>query len=163
MRFTTRQARPDDAELLTDLCMRSKQSNGYDDAFMALCVEELRVTETRLRDEIFMVSEAEGGGICGCVSLNIEEDGTTGEVKTFFVDPDWKRQGVGRQLWQALSQTILERQLSKVHLDADPSAVPFYQSLGFEVTGQVPSGSIPGRSLPYMELNTDEPGRRPDA
>lgn len=158
-----RRARSDEAERLTDLCMRSKRSNGYDDAFMALCVEELRVTEDRLRNDIFLVAEAEGGEICGCASLHVEEDGTTGEVNTFFVAPDRKRQGVGRKLWEVLSPVILERQLSRVHLDADPFAVPFYRSLGFEVTGQVASGSIPGRSLPFMELNADTLGRRPGA
>ncbi len=37
----------------------------------------------------------------------------------------------------------------------DPSAVPFYKALGFEVVGEVPSGSIAGRSLPHMTIAID--------
>ena len=39
-----RAAVSEDAVALTSLIYRSKQSNGYDDAFMVLCVDVLRIT-----------------------------------------------------------------------------------------------------------------------
>ena len=51
-----RRARPVDAKALTVLCMRSKQSNGYDDAFMAACSDELTITPKRLLNEEYWVA-----------------------------------------------------------------------------------------------------------
>ena len=149
-----RPAKEGDATVLTDLCMVSKQSNGYDDAFMEACREELRVTPERLRSEQFWVAE-NASHICGCVGLEVDSERKTGEVCTFFVHPDWQRKGVGRLLWVPVLQAAREQNLEMLHLDADPAAVPFYLSLGFVTVGENPSGSIPGRTIPYMELLLD--------
>ena len=39
-----RPARPDEADLLTELCLRSKAVWGYDDAFMRACRAELTLS-----------------------------------------------------------------------------------------------------------------------
>lgn len=150
-----RTAQESEAEQLSDLILRSKRSNGYDDVFMALCVEELRVTAERLRDELFWVAQAEDGELCGCTSLRISSGEARGEVRNFFVDPSWKRKGVGKQLWSVLLEAARAARLRKLHLDADPSAVSFYEAMGFRLKGEKPSGSIPGRFIPYMELSPD--------
>lgn len=148
--INVRLARDDEAEALTDLSLRSKQSNGYDDAFMAACREELTVTGERLAEGEYWVAES-GGGLCGCACLLVEPDGRSGEVHAFFIDPAWQRRGVGRLIWQKLLERAKEKGLTELHLDADPAAVPFYESMGFRVVGESPSGSIPGRSLPLMK------------
>ncbi len=159
MNIEIRRARPEDAEVLTELSIRSKASNGYDEAFMAACREELTVTEQSLDDGEYWV--AEGDVLCGCACLSADPDGRAGEIHA-FIDPDWQRQGIGRLLWQKLLERAQENRLQRLYLDADPAAVPFYESLGFEVTGEAPSGSIPGRTLPRMTLNLDvsPPARR---
>ena len=45
MALTLRRARPGEAAELTALILASKRSNGYDDAFMAACADELSVSE----------------------------------------------------------------------------------------------------------------------
>jgi len=40
--------------------------------------------------------------------------------------------------------------MTRVVLDADPGAEPFYARFGARRTGEVPSGSIEGRMLPRM-------------
>ena len=149
-----RPAKEGDATVLTDLCMVSKQSNGYDDAFMEACREELRVTPERLGSQQFWVAE-NAPHICGCVCLEVDSERKRAEVCAFFVHPDWQRKGVGRLLWVPVLQAAGEQNLEMLHLDADPAAVPFYQSLGFVTVGENPSGSIPGRTIPYMELPLD--------
>lgn len=67
MKLEIRRARPDEADALTDLSMRSKRSNGYDDAFMEACREELTVTPKRLAEGEYWVAVADD--ICGCVCL----------------------------------------------------------------------------------------------
>ena len=155
MKIEIRRARPDEVELLTVLSMRSKQSNGYDDAFMAACREELTVTPERLLDGEYWVAESDT--ICGLVCLAIDSDGASGEVHAFFVEPDWKRKGIGSLLWRKVVERARANGVLDLRLDADPGAVPFYEKLGFRVIKEVPSGSIEGRSLPHMTiaLNSD--------
>jgi N-acetylglutamate synthase-like GNAT family acetyltransferase len=144
-------ARAEDAEALTDLCMRSKQSNGYDDAFMALCVDELRVTPEQIESTRFFVARR-GDELLGCACLSPTQSPGIGEVEKFFVDPNAKRQGVGRHLWQHLLHEARAQGLTRLELSADPHAEPFYEALGFRTIGRTPSASIPGRTLPEMHL-----------
>jgi N-acetylglutamate synthase-like GNAT family acetyltransferase len=152
MNYKLRQARLDEAQMLTDLAMRSKQSNGYDDEFMKQCRDELTVTEKSLLAAEYWVAEAEANNnsVCGCVGLSVDEAGNSAEVHSFFIDPDWKRQGLGRLLWQDLVKRAGNMGVTQLRLDADPSAVAFYEALGFEIVSFTPSGSIVGRSLPHM-------------
>ena len=154
MKFKLRQARPEEASLLTELAMRSKQSNGYDDEFMAQCRDELTVTEKNLLAAEFWVAQAEtnGNSVCGCVGLSVDESGNSAEVFSFFVDPARKRMGIGRLLWQDLVTRAGNMGVKHLRLDADPSAVAFYQTLGFEIVSYTPSGSIAGRTLPHMTI-----------
>ena len=145
-----RRARVEEAETLTELSIRSKRSNGYDEAFMAECREELTVTAERLTVGEYWV--ADSGIVYGCACLCSDANGHSGEVHAFFVDPGWQRKGIGRLLWQKLVERAKAKRLEVLHLDADPNAVPFYEALGFKVVGEVPSGSIAGRHLPYMTI-----------
>jgi len=153
MDIKIRKARPEDVKDLTELSIRSKRSNGYDEAFMAACREELTVTEDHLADGEYWV--AESGVVCGCACLTADPNGRSAEIQTFFIDPDWQRQGIGRLLWRKLIERARAKELAELHLDADPFAVPFYEALGFGVIGETPSGSIAGRSLPHMTLAID--------
>jgi len=149
---------PSQADLLSDLCIRSKQSNGYDDAFMELCRDELTVNAEQLETEQWWVAiDKQTSTTCGCVGLLLDDDSNqpanSGEVHAFFIDPQYKRQGVGRLLWATLRSFAKEQDITNLVLFADPYAVPFYESMGFTVTGQSPSGSIAGRMLPKMEID----------
>lgn len=151
MSIRVRLARSDEASALTDLSMRSKASNGYDADFMAACVDALTVTAERMAEATYWVAE-DGDTLCGCVALGIADDGTSGEVNAFFVDPDWQGRGIGRLLWRPVRDEAKARGLIRLHLAADPEAVGFYNRLGFVTMGTVPSEAIPGRALPHMTL-----------
>ena len=43
--------------------------------------------------------------------------------------------------------------MTTLTLNADPSAVPFYEHVGARIVGTSPSGSIPGRELPRMRID----------
>lgn len=150
MTIQIRKANPADAVVLSDLSMRSKQSNGYDVDFMDACREELAVTADDFRTTEYWVAQADR--VCGMVGLILDADGQSAVVSAFFIDPDHKRQGIGRMLWQVLLDHAATNGLQSLRLDADPAAVPFYEALGFTTTRMVPSGSIKGRSLPHMVL-----------
>lgn len=143
-----RRAKTSDVDMMTDVIFRSKQANGYDDAFMEACRDELRVTTDSLKQAEYWV--AEDSSICGCVALAI--DGACGEIENFFVDPDRQRQGIGRILWDQVMSQVRAANVTRLVLDADPTAVPFYEAMGFRMIGETPSGSIKGRMLPLMEM-----------
>ena len=151
MNITIRRAQPAETNALTVLIMRSKRSNGYDEAFMDACHDVLAVTPERLAKGEYWVAEA--GTLCGCASLWPDSDGISAEVNAFFIAPEWQGKGVGRLLWQKLVERATALGFHNLHLDSDPAAVPFYLAMGFTVTGQSPSEAIPGRVLPYMAIS----------
>lgn len=142
-----RPARAGEADALTRLALCSKASNGYDEAFMAACVAELTIPEAAIAaGEVFVAGDEAPLGMCRLIVR-----GELGHVEDMFVDPQAKRGGVGRALWDHLEQRARSLGCRRLGLDADPFAVPFYQAMGMVIVGESPSGSIPGRMLPRME------------
>ncbi len=117
---------------------------------MAACMDELTVTESLMQEGEYWVALT--GAIVGCICLNVNQATSIGEISALYIDPNYQRLGIGRQLWQKILRRAQAQGLKKLFLDADPNAVSFYQAMGFTITGQVPSGSIPGRTLPRMTL-----------
>lgn len=150
MKIEVRRANPNEAKALTSLSLRSKRSNGYDDAFMDGCREELTVTSASMNEGEYWV--AVSNEMCGCVCLRPGEQ-KSAEICAFFVDPDWQRKGIGHLLWTKILERTRQLGIERLVLDADPYAVPFYKALGFEIISESPSGSIPGRLLPHMSID----------
>ena len=151
MTLQLRPARVADCDGLTDVVFRSKQSNGYDDAFMDACRAELAITADTLEAVQIWVAE-DSGRLLGCAALGAVSR-MEGEVSLFFVDPDVQGRGVGRMLWTTLFRLAHQKGYQKLTLDADPNAAAFYAKQGFVEIGQTPSGSIKGRFLPKMQLS----------
>ena len=148
--ITLRPGRAADAEPLTRLAMRSKAHWGYDAAFMAMCRAELTITEQRIAETTVLVAEREGRTIgFGCLSA--KDDGS-GEIADIFVEPAEIGRGAGQTVMQALFGRARTLGLKRLVVDADPHAQGFYEKLGFRFWRDVPSGSIPGRTLPQLVL-----------
>ena len=143
-----RAARLDEAELLTDLAMRSKASWGYSDEFMAACRAELTFTPQKMAAWRIWLAES-SGAVVGMIALHV--DGQAAELEDFFVEPAHQGRGVGAALMDVLLAACRAQGVTQVGLDADPNAEPIYERLGFQQVGWSPSGSIPGRRLPRME------------
>lgn len=145
-----RAARPDEADLLTDLCMRSKASWGYDDAFMAASREVLTLTPQRIAGGHVWVAEEAGGAILGVTA--IVPDGADQELDLLFVDPTAHRGGVGRfLLLHAVEQARLAG-AKELLIAADVNAAGFYERCGAVRIGEIPSDAIPGRMLPVLSI-----------
>ncbi len=149
---------PSEASALTRLAMRSKALWGYDESFMAMCLEELTVHPATIEAGEVWVAE-DGDRIVGMVE--IVPEGAKTELQNVFVEPGVVRGGIGRALWQHAETRAVALGAERMELDADPNAVGFYQRMGMRIVGESPSGSIPGRMLPRMEkrLAADTPGR----
>lgn len=156
-RLCIRRATIAEAPVLTDLAMRSKALWGYDDAFMAQCLEELTVQPAAIEAGEVWVAE-KGGAIVGLVEIVPEgrPDARWAELRLIFVEPDRARSGVGRALWEHAEARARVHGAERIALDADPNAVGFYLSMGMRIVGESPSGSIPGRMLPRLEKELGE-------
>jgi ribosomal protein S18 acetylase RimI-like enzyme len=142
-----RQARRTEASGLTDLAMRSKAVWGYDDRFMAMCLEELTVRPDAIDGGEVWVAETDDA-IVGLVEL--VREGRSAEIRMIFVEPGCVRSGIGSALWRHAEARARAQGAADLNVDADPNAEGFYRRMGMRVVGSSPSGSIPGRFLPRM-------------
>lgn len=145
-----RPARDDECVLLTSLALRSKAFWGYSEQFMADCVDELTISEEDIRKHAFFVLEQDGD-VIGFVGLQALS-GARGELIDVFVEPSHLRQGHGRRLIEHAKAAARTQGLRSLVVEADPNAQDFYQNCGGRQIGTVPSGSIPGRRLPLIEI-----------
>ena len=150
-RIEVRPARVEEAAALTELAMRAKASWGYDADFMAACRAELTFTPQMMTDRTVWLAEADGR-LAGVIALRLE--GRAAELEGFFVEPDCQGQGVGAALMAVFLEACRAAGVERIGVDADPNAEAIYARFGFVTVGRSPSGSIPGRWLPRMALQT---------
>ncbi|MGE5450276.1 MAG: cysteine-rich CWC family protein [Acidobacteriota bacterium] len=81
----------------------------------------------------YLVAWAPDGSMAGAAALRSDN-----HLFHLFVSPAWQRQGVATQLWQAVWDYAREqgRAGKAFSVNATPYAVPFYQRLGFAVSGE---------------------------
>ncbi|MEU6235665.1 GNAT family N-acetyltransferase [Kitasatospora sp. NPDC047058] len=144
-----RPARPDEAELLSALALRSKGYWGYDEAFLEACREELTLDPAAFERQWTAVAE-EGGRVLGFVTLTGAPP--QGALDMLFVEPDAIGRGVGRRLVEHLRAQAAALGFRRLTIDSDPFAESFYLAMGATRIGSTPSGSVPGRELPLLAL-----------
>jgi GNAT superfamily N-acetyltransferase len=144
-----RPARAEELGELSDLALRSKAVHGYDADFLEACREELTVTPARLADEAILVAEQSGRRL-GFVSVAVDHD--SAQLVDLFVEPDERGNGVGSLLLETAVETARSAGATRLEIEADPHAEAWYRERGAGRIGEAPSGSIPGRVLPVLEL-----------
>ncbi|WP_405592604.1 GNAT family N-acetyltransferase [Streptomyces sp. NBC_01190] len=138
--------------MLSQLALRSKAHWGYDEDFLERCREALTLRGADVERRRTAVAELDGpiAGVAGLVTL--EGEPPVGELGMLFVDPAAIGRGVGRLLFQHALTTARDLGFTRLTLDADPNAEPFYLAMGATRVGTSPSSVIPGRRLPMMFL-----------
>jgi len=146
-----RAARRGESALLSELALRSKSHWGYEPDFLDACREELRLRPGDFDRLVVRVAENDDGRIAGFYAIGEADEGDP-EVRFFFVDLPFIGTGVGRRLCDDLVEIARETGFRTLMIDADPGAAAFYERMGAERAGEVPSGSVPGRLLPRYRL-----------
>ncbi|MFI9361632.1 GNAT family N-acetyltransferase [Kitasatospora sp. NPDC053057] len=144
-----RPAHPDEAGLLTGIALRAKAYWGYDEVFIVACREELTLDAAAVERASTVVAE-DGGRVLGFAALTGAPP--SGELAMLFVEPDRIGRGIGRALFEHVREQARAAGLRRLTIDSDPNAEPFYLAMGAIRIGSTPSGSIPGRELPLLEL-----------
>ena len=94
---------------------------------------------------IFVYEEA--GKVLGCVLLQ-QYDATTFKLRQMAVDGDMQGKGIGAALVNAADLYAVQVGKHKMILHAREVAIPFYEKLGYEVTGpEFTEVGIPHRKM----------------
>lgn len=153
---TIREARPDEAEQLSGLALRSKGHWGYSQEFLELCRDELTIRADQIDDEKFDVVVAERNDeIAGFFALQ-RESPRTFELHALFVEPKHIGSGIGRDLVRHALQLVAAKSGTRLTIQGDPNADRFYKAAGARQIGSRESGSVPGRFLPLFEIRVQE-------
>ncbi|MFE0461663.1 GNAT family N-acetyltransferase [Kitasatospora sp. NPDC058965] len=151
-----RPARPEEAGPLSELALRSKGHWGYDEAFLAACRAELTLRPALLAAGRALVAER-GGAVLGFALFGGHE------LDMLYVEPAAIGQGVGSALFRAVLELARAAGTAEFTVDADPNAADFYRAMGARRTGEVPSGSIPGRVLPQFTVTVAQTPAAPSS
>jgi GNAT superfamily N-acetyltransferase len=81
--------------------------------------------------------------------------GHNADLVKLFVEPRLLGVGVGRLLFEWAMAKARNLGAVRMTIEADPGALPFYERMGARQTGFVHSQSIPGRMLPYLQLELE--------
>lgn len=81
-------------------------------------------------DEVWVAED--GGRTVGYASL----DPSTYEIDSVYVAPEAAGRGIGRALMEHILEVARDHRLENVWLDASVNAIPFYERMGFVVTGE---------------------------
>jgi GNAT superfamily N-acetyltransferase len=155
-----RRARPEEADALTELALRSKAHWGYDAEFLADCREALAVSAEDVDSGHFFVLEERGRilGFAGLVPL-----ASAVELAYLFVEPDRIGEGLGRLLFEHAVTVARGLGRAALVIESDPYAEGFYLTMGAERIAEAPSPVRPDRILPILRypLAEERPERRP--
>lgn len=141
---------------LSALALRSKGCWGYDADFLEACRQELTITPDRLPREVMTVAtDGPGGTTLGYSAM--APGRPTAELTDLFVEPVAIGSGVGARLLARAGDDARAAGARSLRIEADPFAAAWYRRRGARDVGTVPSGSIPGRILPLLEIDLGEP------
>jgi GNAT superfamily N-acetyltransferase len=135
---------------LSELCLRSKAVWGYNEEFLEACRGELSFDQRDLHLTPIAVAE-HGGKLVGVAQVKVI--GNQADLLKLFVEPSVLRRGVGRTLLAWATNVAREKGATRLVIDSDPGAAPFYRRMGAYDVGEARSGSIPGRMLPKLAIN----------
>ena len=146
MNTTLRKAEKADLPALNRISLASKRYWNYPDHWIEKWKPMLRVRASDLQNQTFLILENERE-IMGFSALYEEEQYF--EITHFWILPTYIGQGYGKLLMKKLLEYSVNT-TKDIIVEADPNAVPFYESQGFVTYDRVESNPS-GRYLPLMK------------
>lgn len=151
-----RPARPDEAEALSELMLRSKAHWGYSAAFMEASRPVLRfTTDYMAANPVYVIEDDEGvQGVYSLRDLGLLRSlgGRAVDLDVLFVEPRAIGRGYGRQLWLHAVDMARASGYRGMIVEADPNAEDFYLRMGMRRFGERESTVEAGRMLPLLQF-----------
>ena len=145
-----RRASPNEADILSQIALEAKRHWGYSERWMEMWKPQLTFTPEYFEEYESWAAEIDNIPVAFYTLL--EKEGKAW-IENLWVSPEYMGKGVGRKLFLHAVETSRERGFARLHLEADPNAVGFYEKMGMRKIGERIS-EIEGqpRILPIMEL-----------
>ena len=131
--FSIRSLEPEDTPVLREVFRRSSLSNVGDRETLLANPDALELSDVGVGEERTRVATVADGTVVGFATTAVT--GSAIELADLFVDPDWMRRGVGRQLVLDVLSVAREEGANRVEVTANPHALGFYEKLGFFFVG----------------------------
>ena len=128
---TPRPARPEEMEEVRKLFREYADSLGVDLCFQGF---ERELAELPGNYYTILVACVTGFSLSACVALRPLGDGIA-EMKRMYVRPQYRGQGLGRKLAEAILQAARDRGYKSIRLDTLPhlhTAIAMYRRMGFQ-------------------------------
>ncbi len=153
-----RDAKPQDADLISRLAVRSKSYWGYSKEFIEACREELLVTEQLIKsDKCHYVIVESKERLLGYYAIE-NSCKQEYELEALFVEPEYIGQGIGKALISHAKNSVKKLGGKSLVIQGDPNAEKFYLAVGAKKIGSRESASIPGRRLPLFKIDLSDVG-----
>jgi N-acetylglutamate synthase-like GNAT family acetyltransferase len=153
MNLHIRRAKPDEADVLTEIAHAAKRHWGYPENWIREWKSDLTITpEFIVTNEMYVATN--GQEIVGCCALVF--NGSLAELEHMWIRPEHIGASVGRALFLHVKERAAKLNIPALELSADPNAERFYERMGATRIGEVRS-EIEGkpRVLPRMEVAID--------
>ena len=153
-----RKAKTTESKILTDISFAAKRYWNYPQQNFDIWHDELTITDKYIEDNAVFVYQQGGQVIAYYSIVQLESDVVVNCItihaglwlEHMFVLPDFIGQGIGRQMFKHMAETLKQYDVDSIGILADPNAKGFYQKLGCRYIGEYPS-SIKDRSTPHFE------------
>ncbi len=144
---TIRRAKPDEAQLLSDLALLSKAQWDYSEDILA-CRDALSIDENYiLKNHVFVMEEDRK--MLGFFAFLIKNGQAA--LDFMYLNPEFIGRGYGKMLWSHVVDKAKELDIRGFTIDSDPNARGFYERMGAVVIGETPSTVFTDRALPLLK------------
>jgi len=156
LQVTIRLARHNESKYLSRLAFRSKASWGYSRHYMSTYRPILKISQKYLSHFWVYVMEDEKK-VLGFFSFIPR--GTEILLDFFFLDPIFKKQGLGKRMWKAAISVASKNGWKAFQIVSDPHSLGFYIHMGAELVGFENSEAMKMLQLPVLEFKIPERSR----
>ena len=151
-----RRSTPDEAHVLTELAMASKQYWGYSEQYMRLWKRGLTFSPEYIEKNP-VYAAVHKGTIVGVFAVT--RGGAECELAHQWVAPEWIGKGLGRKLFDEALRVARTTGAKTMRIVSDPNAEGFYRKMGARYVGYFPS-KPDGRKMSYLVIALERRKKR---
>ena len=152
MNIAFRDAVVNQADLLSDLAIKSKGHWGYPQTQLEIWRKDLRVEKSYIQENLVQTVSL-NGELAGFFAIKHEDEGYV--LDHLWLLPDMVGRGLGRLSFQRIEKLCMDAGIIEFTIVADPNAEGFYLAQGAVKIGEVES--VPqGRMLPKLRYRISQ-------
>jgi len=148
--ISIRRVKLEEAETLTQIAIAAKRHWDYPEHWMELWIPQLTFSPAYFEENESWVAELDSEAIA---FYTLQEKDGNAWLENIWVLPEYIGKGVGRQLFEHVVELARQRGYQALQLEAEPSAVGFYEKMGMRKIGEYQYElDSQMRVLPLMEI-----------